>query len=150
MSDFRIADALPQDCATMAKLMRDEHREAYLSVGCKPYQELRDKFEQSSITRAWFVDARLAGIYGVTGSSLSPVGFVWMAVTQEAMRYPIEMVKEARSQLSQIMMVKSELQSTILVQDKRSIKFAQILGFTRMEMKAPEGVVYIHLLRGAY
>lgn len=128
MTTFRIIDAKPWHCGRMARLLRSEHAQAIAMIGIDSHRELRDKFDQSSFRRAWLIDGDLAGLGAVTGDALSAVGFVWLALSNKAMKYPVAIVKEARRQLDEIMEVKRELVTTILDGDESSKRFAAFLG----------------------
>ena len=54
---------------------------------------------------------------------------VWLAVSRHARKYPLEMIKEARRQIAEIMRVKRLLVCTILDGDLASERFAIFLGF---------------------
>ena len=111
------------------RMLRDEHKRAVLGVGVNIHRELRFRFEVSAYRRAWLIDGTLAGLGGVTGTMLAPAGYVWFALTQRALRYPIAVVKEARRQLDTIMTVKNELATVILPQDAAAMRLAVFLGF---------------------
>lgn len=128
MTSFRIIDAKPWHCGQMARLLRSEHAQAIAMIGIDSHKELREKFAQSSFRRAWLIDGDLAGLGGVTGDALSAAGFVWLALSNKAMKYPIAIVKEAREQLDEIMEVKRELVTTIIDGDESSKRFAAFLG----------------------
>ena len=52
--------------------------------------------------KAWLIDGKLSALGGVTGSKMSSTGFVWLALSSAAMKYPIQIVKTARAQLDEI------------------------------------------------
>lgn len=129
MTRFEIVAAKPWHCGQMARMLRDEHKRAVLGIGVDLHRELRSRFEASGYRRAWLIDGRLAGLGGVVGTLLAPSGYVWLVLTQRALRYPIAVVKEARRQLDLIMMVKNELATVILPQDTAALRLAVFLGF---------------------
>ena len=75
------------------------------------------------------IDGRLGGLGGVTGPAASAFGMVWLALSIEATRYPLAIIKEARRQLEEIMVVKRSLATLILDGDEASMRFAVFLGF---------------------
>ena len=60
---------------------------------------------------------------------LSSGGFIWLALSQEALRYPVAIIKEARRQLAEIMTTRSEVATTLIAHDDVAIRFARFLGF---------------------
>lgn len=113
----------------MARLLRVEHQKAIAMVGVDTHRELRASYDESYFRRAWIIDGKLAGLGGVRGSFLSPWGFVWLALSHEALKYPIEIVKEARWQMRSILKTKREVYTTILDDDEAAKRFAVFMGF---------------------
>jgi hypothetical protein len=128
---FEIIEAKEHHCGQMARRIRWEHRIAVDRAGSgdRIHKELRSCFEQSSFCRAWLIDGKLAALGGVTDTALSSNGMVWLVLTEEAKRYPVQIVKEARCQLRQIMQTKRELTTTILSGDAAAMRLAVFLGF---------------------
>jgi hypothetical protein len=128
MTEFSVIPARVFDCGRMSRLLRSEHAQAIAMIGIDSHRELREKFDLSSFRRSWFIDGDLAGLGGVTGDRLSASGFIWLALSNKAMKYPISIVREARRQLEEIMEVKRELVTTIIDGDESSKRFAAFLG----------------------
>jgi len=84
-------------------------------------------------TRAWLVDGELAGLGGVTGSEISSTGYVWLALSERATRFPVEIVKETQRQMARILLTKRELVTLIIPEDKTSLRFATWLGFETVD-----------------
>lgn len=92
-------------------------------------REFLKVFDDSAFRRAWVVDGKLAGVGGVTGSLLSPHGFVWLALSEDVIRFPLAIIRESRRQLGEIMATKTELATTILANDEVALRFSAFLGF---------------------
>jgi hypothetical protein len=129
MTTFRIIDAKPYHCGQMCRVLRYEHQMAISRIGIDSHRELRGLFDQSSIRRAWLIDGKLGALGGVSGTKLSPYGFVWLALTQAASHYRVAIVKEAKKQLAEIMTIKRELATTIIAGDDAARRLAIFLGF---------------------
>lgn len=129
MRCFEIVDAKLHHCGQMARLLRTEHHIALAKLGINTHRELRARFDESAFRKAWMVDGQLAGLGGVMGSRLATTGFLWLALSQRATRYPIAIVREARRQLDDIMLVKRELATTIINGDDAAKRLAIFLGF---------------------
>ena len=126
---FEIIEARAYHCGQMARILRHEHQKAVAMIGIDSHRELRGRFDDSSFRKAWLIDGKLAALGGVTGSLLSTVGYIWLAFSNEAMRYPIQIVKESRLQIAEIMTVKTTIYTTILDGDEASKRFAIFVGF---------------------
>lgn len=124
-----IVDARLHHCGQMSRLLRTEHHGALAKLGINTHRELRARYNESPFRKAWIVDGELAALGGVMGSTLATAGFVWLALSQRATRYPLAIVREARRQLDEIMLVKRELATTIINGDEAAKRLAIFLGF---------------------
>lgn len=129
MGRFEIIPGRQYHCGAMIRRLRADHRTAIASLGISPHHNLRFNFDTSMFTRAWLIDGELAGLGGVTGSELASTGYVWLALSEKATQFPIAIVKEARRQLARIMLTKHDLVTTIIPEDKTSLRFATWFGF---------------------
>ena len=129
MSHFEIRDAKPQDCGKIARRLRDEHQGAVNLTGVSYHHEIRRCFEDSWYAKAWLHDGQLLGIGGVTGPLLSSQGGLWLALSREVAKFPVETFKEARRQIASLSILKRDLFCTILPEDETSLRFANRLGF---------------------
>jgi hypothetical protein len=135
MTDFTVIPARAHHCGQMVRLLRHEHGAAVTRIGLDPHRELRGRFDISAFRRAWLIDGRLAGLGGVTGGSLSSTGYLWLAFSRIATKYPLAMVKEARRQIAEILVTKRDVITTILDGDDASKRFAVFLGFVPLDME---------------
>lgn len=133
MTTFALIEGSAYHCGEMSRKLRREHKRIILGLGVKPHRELRARFDDSIFRKAWLIDGRLAALGGVTGTVLSGNGFIWLAFTEEALSYPIAIVREARAQIEALMATKRELQTLILWEDKISFRFARFLGFETLD-----------------
>lgn len=129
MPDFSIIEARTNHCGQMVRLLRHEHQLAVAQIGMNSHRELHTLFHSSSFRRAWLIDGKLAALGGVSGTKMAATGFIWLLLSQNATRYPIAIIKEARKQLDEIMKVKRELATTILGGDEAAKRLAIFLGF---------------------
>lgn len=129
MATFDIVDAKAYHCGQMARMLRREHHQFLLRVGVDVHGQIRALYEESCFRKAWTVDGVLAGLGGVQGSLLSHTGLVWVTLTERATRYPVQIVKEARRQLAEIMLTKTELTTTVSFDDPAAQRFALAMGF---------------------
>lgn len=129
MTDFTIVEGRPWHCGQMARTLRHEHQRALVMLGINSHKELRACFEASCYRRAWFIDNHLSALGGVLGNTISHNGFLWLAISERARRYPVAIVKEARRQIDTIMISKQELATTILGDDAAAMRLAVFLGF---------------------
>lgn len=116
-------------CGQIARRLRTEHAQAVAILGISAHHEIRARFDDSSFCRALLIDGELAGLGGVTGSLMASVGCVWLALTAQALRYPVAIAREAQRQIDEIMRTKHELVTFLVDGDRSSRRFAVALGF---------------------
>jgi hypothetical protein len=129
MTRFQIVEGRPWHCGQMTRLLRHEHQRALVFLGINSHHELRACFDGSCYRRAWFIDGDLAALGGVLGNTISTTGFLWLAISERARKYPVEIVKESRRQIETILTMKHEVATTILGEDKAAMRLAVFLGF---------------------
>lgn len=129
MGRFQIIEAKAHHCGAIIRRLREDHQAAVALLGINSHREIRERFDASAYRRAWSIDGRLAGLGGVTGSTISGTGFAWMALTNEAARHPYAVARETLRQIADIMLVKREIVTTLIPEDKLALRFATRLGF---------------------
>jgi len=131
MPVIEMVPARLQHCGRMARYLRHEHRAIIDRMGANAHYELRGLYDRSDpyFRRAWLIDGRLAAMAFIQGSLLMPIGFVGAAFTQEALRYPLAIVRGARAYLDEAMEFKRELITTVVGGDEPAMRLATFLGF---------------------
>ncbi len=133
MTTFGIVEMKSYHVGRICRRLRVEHQIALARVGRSVHAELKSTFDQSSFRRAWLIDGKLAAVGGVIGPIAASTGYIWLAIAEDATRYPIAMMKEARRQLDNIMVTKHELATTIIGGDEAAKRLAIFLGFHVMD-----------------
>lgn len=126
---FQIIPAKPWHCGAMVRRLRIEQRVAVARLGVDSHRELFERFGQSTVRRALLIDDRLEALGGVTGSALSGEGYVWLALSARAARFPLALLRIVRAQLDLVMQTRSVLVTTVLDGDEAAKRFAIFLGF---------------------
>lgn len=116
-------------CAEIVMAMRVGHLEALGRLGIAPTSSLQEMFDLSYRRRSVMIDNELAVLAGVAGSFVSAIGFTWAAVSENATRYPVTMVRALQSCLDDFMVGKDELVTNIIDGDDKALKLAIFLGF---------------------
>ncbi len=128
----QVIEAERQDVNAIFRNLRRGHLGCLLDTGMSrrtARREFLKIFDDSAFRRSWIVDGKLAAVGGVTGSLLSPHGFVWLALSEDVIRFPLAIIRESRRQLGEIMATKTELATTILANDEVALRFSAFLGF---------------------
>ncbi len=129
MTRFATMDGKLQHCGRMARVLRVDHQEALTRLGVSSHHQLRLHFEQSYFCKAWEIDGQLAGLGGVIAATLAPVGFVWMALSDQATRHPIALIKTVQRHLEEVMLTKIALTTHVADGDDAALRLAAYLGF---------------------
>ena len=129
MTQFAVIGASRHHCGQMARKLRREHEQGTRAIGLGTHEGIAFAYLLASENRAWFIDNKLAAVGGLISSLASSDGVVWLAVAQEATRYPKAMLKTAREWLGIFGENKRCLRITVVVDDKPSVRFAEHLGF---------------------
>ena len=129
MAEFKIIDPPGHFCGKMIRILRSEHKDVLDRFGLNAHRELKSMFDSSAFRRAWVIDGELAALGGVSGSPLETASYVWVAFSQLARKYPVQLIKEARKQLRIVMATRKELVTTVLPEDEAAMRLAVFMGF---------------------
>jgi hypothetical protein len=129
MTTFQVIPARAHHCGMMARRLRVDHFLAMARAGLDPHHELRDRFYDSLFCRSWLIDGQIEAMGGVSGPNVAAIGYVWLALSEKAMAYPLAVVREAQRQLDDLMVTKRQLVTMLLNGDDTARRFAVFLGF---------------------
>lgn len=129
MTTFQTIEMRSYHCGQIVRRLRMEYLLALARIGRDPHKELRAAYDDSAIRIAWMVNGTLAAVGGVCGPSAAATGYVWLAISEDATRYPVALLREVTRQLDFIMLTKRALQATIIGGDDAAKRFAVFLGF---------------------
>lgn len=133
---WEVVEAKPYHVGRVIKRLRHDHASYMRGLGLNPHRELRRAYLDSSWSRTWLRDGQPVAIGGVSGSLLSPVGYVWLALTEDVRAFPLRIMREARRQIAVMMETRLEIQSLAVLCDPTAWRFAMSLGFF---VKTPDG-----------
>lgn len=133
---WEVVQAKAYHVGRVVRNLRHEHAAYMDRMGMDAHRELRRAFMDSSWSRTWMRDDVPVAIGGVSGSLLSPAGYVWLALTEGVTRFPFQIVREARRQIAAMMETRTEIQSLAVLCDPTAWRFAMALGFCA---KTPDG-----------
>ena len=129
MTIFQIIPAKPWHCGIIARKARAEHRAAVTALGIDLHRELALRFADTLEPKAWLINGKIAALGGVVATGLCADGYIWLAITEEARKHPLALVREAKRQLSEMMETRRELATVLLPTDKAALRLAIFLGF---------------------
>lgn len=123
-----IVSAKRWHCDVIATQLRLETVAGLERMGLTPSDVMRRFFDESYKCFTLMIESEPAVMTGVTGSLLSPEGFVWAAVTDRATRYPVTVVRALQRCGDEFFVGKDELVTTIVDGDDKAMKLAIFLG----------------------
>jgi hypothetical protein len=129
MTQYEIIPARAHHCGQMARRLRATHLGLLLCAGIDPHAQLRARFYESAFCKSWLIDGQLAAMGGVVGSCTARAGYIWLALSELAMKHPVATVREAKRQIEDIMRTRREVQTVLIVGDEAATRFATFMGF---------------------
>ena len=142
MPRFEIIEAQPYHCGQIVRRLRHDYHAAFRLLGIDPHRELRTCFDASYMRRAWLIDGKLEAVGGAFGGALSSESYIWLAISQDATRYPKAMLTEARKQLAQVTAIKHVVIASTLATDDAAGRFIMRLGFKPHESLCETGWIW--------
>ena len=129
MPKFEVIDPKPYHCSLMARLLRDRHRDLLEKAGTNAHRTLRDSFDNSSYRRMLLIDGKVGILGGVVGPAISSTGYLWVAISDEAKKYPVTLVRVIKREMAVIASTRLELTALVIFGDEKAQRFATFLGF---------------------
>lgn len=129
MPQIDVVEAKTWHCGRMARLMRHDHQSRLARCGLDPHRELRRNFEASSWVRTALMDGQIVAMAGIIGSDIASTGFLWLVLSQQAMRHPVAMIRLFRRELDRVMSTRHELATLVGPDDPAAVRLAVFMGF---------------------
>ena len=129
MPEFSLIEAKPYHCGRMARLLRSQHRELVAGLGFDVHRELKNAFDRATIKKAWLVDGRLIALGGMETTLMSSDATVWLALSEEAKKYPLSLMRMLKREIEIASGMKRALSTVLIRADAPSLRFAEFLGF---------------------
>jgi hypothetical protein len=129
MPDFKIIPSRPWHCGYIARRVRAEHKAAIVSLGFDLHEQIAIAYRETLAPKTWLRDGKIVAVGGVCGGPCEPSGLLWLALSREAVHFPMACVREGKRQIEQAMHTRHELTANIVSGDKAALRFALYLGF---------------------
>ena len=129
MTEALVKPGRPYHCGQMSRMLREEHRDLLLKMNVPVHRDLTAAFEDSSWSRAFFLDHELVALGGVTGPAMASDGALWLALSQGGIKHWSHIAREALRQIEELMETKRHLVTIVLKEDMPAIRFAYFVGF---------------------
>ena len=139
------------DVYRLCAAMRPRDREEALGLGLDPKQGMRSQFRSAVLRKTYFVDGRIAAMSGMCGPLIGDVGEPYLVTAEGVERVPIQMVKQARAAVAEMLSLRSRLEGRVLADYTGAVRLLEVLGFTLgpPELTGPNGVLFRTFTRTA-
>lgn len=127
--EYQIVDAQKYHCGRIVRRMRTAHLTALAPTGKDIHWELRATLGRSFFAKACIMDGKVIAMWGASGPVLGESAYVWLILSNDAVRFPIALMKEAVRQMKIILSQCTEVSTTVLAGDDAALRFATFLGF---------------------
>lgn len=128
-----IVDAKIRHCGQITRSLRVDHAATLMRMDVQIHRELRHYFDTSYYKRSAFIDGHLVAVGGCQGSLISSSGFLWLALSQYAMKFPVAVLRYAKREIEHLAKTKTELRTTLLPDDVPAQRLAAFLGFEAVD-----------------
>lgn len=122
-----IREAQAYDCGPVSRRLRKGH--LTLLAGRNVHRDLREAFDGSSVRLAWEEDGKVLAIGGFMGTALEFEASAWLAVTEEATRFPVGLARRLIREVERAFVVRRRLNTFVLADDDKAKRLAYFLGF---------------------
>jgi hypothetical protein len=111
--------------------MTQAERDGIKAINTTPRRLIRWLLGQScySRARAALLDGDPIALWGLMGTALATTGHIWFSVTTEARARRFTLVREAAREIEGLFQTKLALESLVLADDNRAVRFLQFMGF---------------------
>ena len=152
MADFyEVVPSSVRHIKALAAELRPAACQTLRAFGADPRRALHHAVRQSHYCRTAILKGQPVAMWGAAGAMLGDTVIVWGAFTLEAVRFPLAIVRGARSELAKLGRDGTSLHAMVAVADDKAILFAQTIGFDRTnEFEVPDGMVAMSFGRPAW
>lgn len=126
---YQVVPASIRHVRPMARQIRAAAAITLQGFGFHPREALRRAFVASHYCRTALMDGKPIAMWGVKGTMLDEIAFVWLVLSDGVTHMPVSVVKEAQRELAKIMRTVDEVAITVLPDDEAAVRFAVYLGF---------------------
>jgi hypothetical protein len=126
---YEIVDCRLSHLRAIAGQLRPDDRAEALSSGLPVRRLLFMLWNDSCIRRAALVDGELTAVWGFCSQFASGVARPWLFTAPPIERVPLVFFRVAREQVAEVLETKSVLETGVLADYTRSLRFWKMIGF---------------------
>lgn len=141
-SVITVANTRPEHIRALGVNLRERDIVAASKFKIPPHRALWRVYKSSLISKTVFVDGKVAAIFGLGGTFLGRNGSPWFVASPLVEDYPMKLAFRYRSELKNMLKYFPVLEDWVDVQDKKTIRLLEILGFKFEEEKMMNDVIF--------
>lgn len=138
-----VVDTLPEHVRALGANQRARDIDMADQLGIPAHRALWRLYRKSIINRTVLVDGSVVAMFGISGTFLSRKGNPWFVASPFVEDYPIKLAFRYRSKIKNMLRLFPVLEDFVPVDDKKTIKLLEILGFEFSEPKNYNGIEYV-------
>ena len=136
-----VADTLPDHVRSLGVNLRERDIIAASKFRVAPHRALWRVYKNSLISKTVFVDGEVVAIFGLGGTFLGKNGNPWFVASPLVEDYPMKLAFRYRSELKNMLKYFPILEDWVDVEDTKTIRLLEILGFKFAEEKTVNDVI---------
>ncbi len=140
-----VVDTLPEHVRSLGHNLRDREMNMAKIAGIEAHHALWRMYRQSLLCKTVFMDDEVVAIWGCLGTFLGRIGKPWLACAPYVEDYPMKLAFRYRSELRNMLKLFLILEDWVKVDDVKTLRLMEILGFKLEEPKPMNGIDYIRV-----
>ncbi len=138
-----VVDTVPEHVRILGQNLRDRDIEMANNAGILAHRALWRVWRRSMMAKTVFVDDEIVAMFGCVGIFLGRKGKPWFIASPYVEDYPMKLAFRYRSELRKMLKYFPVLEDWIQIQDEKTIRFMEILGFVFAEPEKIGNVTFM-------
>lgn len=140
-----VVDTLPEHVRFLGQNLRDRDIAMAGIAQLEPHVALWRLYKRSIMCKTVFVGDEAVAIWGVMGTFLGRVGKPWLVCSPYVEDYPRKLAFRYRSELRNMLKRFLVLEDWVKVDDDKTLRLMEILGFKLDKPEMMNGVKFVHV-----
>lgn len=140
-----VVDTLPEHVRILGQNLRDRDMNMAKIVGIEAHHALWRMYRRSMMCKTVFVGDEVVAIFGCLGTFLGRIAKPWLSASPLAEDFPMKFVFRFRSELRNMLKLFLILEDFVKVDDDKTLRLMEILGFKFEKPQLTNGVEYMRV-----
>ncbi len=143
---INVIDTEPEYVRILGQNLRNRDIEIANKVGIPVHRALWRIYKKSLMCKTVFVGDDIVAMWGVFGIFLGNVGKPWFIASPFVEDYPMKLAFRYRSELRNMLKLFPKLEDWVSVEDDKTIRLLEILGFKFSDKQTIGNIVFIRAI----